>query len=60
VAASLMGLAGRRAVVRFEGGDLDVEWAQDDHVYLGGPAAHVFDGELSPAWLAGLAEEARR
>jgi diaminopimelate epimerase len=60
VAASLMGLAGRRAVVRFEGGDLDVEWAEDDHVYLDGPAVHVFDGELAPAWLEGLAEEARR
>ena len=60
VAVNLMGLAGRRAVVRFEGGDLDVEWAEDDHVYLDGPVAHVFDGELAPAWLAGLAEEARR
>ncbi|MGH2696446.1 MAG: diaminopimelate epimerase [Actinomycetota bacterium] len=60
VAASLMGLAGRRAVVRFEGGDLDVEWGEDDHVYLGGPAVHVYDGELSPAWLEALAEEARR
>lgn len=60
VAANLMGLAGRRAVVRFEGGDLDVEWAEDDHVYLGGPAAHVFDGELSAAWLDGLAQGARR
>jgi len=60
VAASLMGLAGRRSVVRFEGGDLDVEWGDDDHVYLGGPAVHVFDGELSPAWLEALAEKARR
>jgi diaminopimelate epimerase len=60
VAASLMGLAGRRSVVRFEGGDLDVEWGDDDHVYLGGPAVHVFDGELSPAWLEALAEEVRR
>lgn len=60
VAASLMGLAGRRAVVRFEGGDLDVEWAEDDRVYLDGPSAHVFDGELAPAWVDGLAEEARR
>ncbi len=60
VAASLMGLSGRRAVVRFEGGDLDVEWAEDDRVYLDGPSAHVFDGELAPAWLERLAEEARR
>ena len=60
VAASLMGLAGRRSVVGFPGGDLDVEWAEDDRVYLAGPVAHVFDGELSPAWLEALAEGARR
>jgi diaminopimelate epimerase len=60
VAASLMGLAGRRAAVRFEGGDLDVDWAGDDHVYLSGPAVHVYDGELSPEWMASLAEDARR
>ena len=60
VAANLMGLAGRRGVVRFEGGDLDVEWAVDDRVYLAGPVAHVFDGELSPAWLEALAEGVRR
>lgn len=52
VAANLMGLAGRRAVVRFAGGDLDVEWAEDDHVYLAGPAIFVFEGELSEAWVA--------
>jgi diaminopimelate epimerase len=52
VAANLMGLAGRRAVVRFPGGDLDVEWAEDDHVYLAGPATFVFQGELSEAWVA--------
>jgi len=60
VAASLMGLVGRRAAVRFEGGDLDVDWAGDDHVYLTGPAVHVYDGELSPQWMASLAEDARR
>lgn len=60
VAANLMGLAGRGGVVRFEGGDLDVEWAEDDRVYLAGPVAHVFDGELSPAWLEALAEGVRR
>jgi diaminopimelate epimerase len=60
VAANLMGLAGRRGVVRFEGGDLDVEWAEDDRVSLAGPVAHVFDGELSPAWLEAMAEGVRR
>jgi diaminopimelate epimerase len=60
VAASLMGLAGRRATVRFSGGDLDVEWADDDHVYLAGPATFAFEGQLSEAWLAEQRQEARR
>jgi diaminopimelate epimerase len=60
VAANLMGLTGRRATLRFPGGDLDVDWADDGRVYLAGPAVHVFDGEMSPEWLDALAEEARR
>ncbi len=51
VAAHLMELAGRRATVRFAGGDLDVEWADDDHVYLSGPAVFVYEGRLNPAWM---------
>jgi diaminopimelate epimerase len=60
VAANLMGLVGRSAIVRFEGGDLEVEWADDDRVYLAGPAVHVFDGEVSPEWIEALTEEVRR
>jgi diaminopimelate epimerase len=60
VAAHLMGLVGRRAVVRSLGGDLEVEWAEDDHVYLSGPAVPVYEGELSPAWLAEVAEAGLR
>lgn len=60
VAANLMGLTGRRATVRSAGGDLDVEWADDDHVYLAGPATLVFEGEVSDAWLAEQSQEARR
>ncbi|MGH2687041.1 MAG: diaminopimelate epimerase [Actinomycetota bacterium] len=59
VAANQLGLVGRRATVRFPGGDLDVEWADDDHVYLTGPATFVFDGELSNEWVAALAEGVR-
>ena len=51
VAANLAGLAPRRAPVRFPGGELDLEWAQDDHVFLTGPAIFVFDAELAPAWV---------
>jgi diaminopimelate epimerase len=60
VAASLMGLSGRRAAVRFAGGDLDVEWGEDDHVYLAGRVTPVFEGELSEAWLVEHRESARR
>ena len=54
VAAHLRGLAGRQVTVRADGGDLQVDW-RDDGVWLTGPVAHVFDGWLSPAYLAALA-----
>lgn len=46
VAANLSGHVGRRAQVRFPGGELEVEWAADDHVLLTGPATFVFDAEV--------------
>ena len=30
------------------GGDLELEWADDNHVYMTGPAAEVFRGEWKP------------
>lgn len=48
VAASLCGLAGRRAIVELDGGELLVEW-EEDTVYKTGPAAFVFDGEWTDA-----------
>src|SRR5674536_63121 len=42
VAASLNGLASRRASVSLPGGVLEVEWC-DDGVVLTGPARRVFD-----------------
>lgn len=44
VAASLNGLASRRASVSLPGGVLEVEWC-DDGVVLTGPARRVFDGK---------------
>lgn len=44
VAARLCGLAKRRAAVVLDGGTLDVEW-DGGHVFMTGPATHVFDGE---------------
>jgi diaminopimelate epimerase len=52
VACSLAGLAGRSAELEFPGGLLHVAWRQDDHAFLTGPAACVYDGELADAWLA--------
>ena len=37
----------RRITVTLPGGDLDVEWAADDHVHMTGPAVEVFTGEWS-------------
>ncbi|HEX6262879.1 MAG TPA: diaminopimelate epimerase [Actinomycetota bacterium] len=51
VAANLAGLAPREAPVRFPGGELRLAWADDDRVFLTGPATFVFDAELSPAWV---------
>jgi len=60
VAAHLLGLAGRKGTVRFPGGDLQIEWAEDDRVYLTGPATFVFDGDLSDEWIASLSQAAAR
>ncbi len=47
VAAALTERTGRKAVLHLLGGDLEIEWAEDGHVYMTGPAAEVFSGELS-------------
>ena len=47
VAAVLNGLCGRKATVELLGGELEIEWSEaDDHVYMTGAAATVFDGEI--------------
>lgn len=51
VAAHLRGLTGRHVVLDMDGGVLEVDW-RDDGVWLTGPVAHVFDGWLSPEFLA--------
>lgn len=51
VAAHLRGLTGRRVTVQADGGTLQVDW-REDGVWLTGPVAYVFDGVLSPAFLA--------
>ena len=46
VAASRRGFTERRVDVRLPGGTLEIEWAENDHVYLTGPAEEVFHGSL--------------
>jgi diaminopimelate epimerase len=47
VAAVLTDRADRRATLRLNGGDLDIEWrAADGHVLMSGPAEEVFRGEI--------------
>ncbi|MBR5393381.1 MAG: diaminopimelate epimerase [Prevotella sp.] len=46
VAACITGRAGRKSNIIMDGGTLHIEWCEkDDHVYMTGPAAFVFDGE---------------
>jgi diaminopimelate epimerase len=51
VAANEAGLAPARAMVRFPGGDLEVERREDGAVLLIGPASRVFEGAVDPAAL---------
>lgn len=46
VAFTLNNLVKHTATVELPGGELSIEWGQDNHVYMTGPATHVFDGEL--------------
>ena len=50
VAGVLNGLLDRASVIELRGGQLRIEWREDDgHVYMTGPATFVYDGE----WLQG-------
>jgi diaminopimelate epimerase len=46
VASHVKGLTGRTATVHLLGGDLYIEWAPDNHVYMTGPAEKVFEGTI--------------
>ena len=51
VAAHLRGLTGRHVTLDLDGGTLEIDW-REDGVWMTGPTAHVFDGWLSPAFIA--------
>ncbi|MDD2353596.1 MAG: diaminopimelate epimerase, partial [Atribacterota bacterium] len=36
-----------KAIVHLNGGDLKINWADDGHVYMTGPAESVFEGSVS-------------
>ena len=47
VAASVTGRAPRQSDIVMDGGTLHIEWLETDgHVYMTGPAAFVFEGEI--------------
>ena len=47
VSACITGRAGRHSSIVMDGGTLNIEWREsDNHVYMTGPAAFVFDGEI--------------
>ena len=47
VAAFITGRAGRQSQIVMDGGTLNIEFREsDNHVYMTGPAAFVFDGEI--------------
>ena len=48
VAGVLAGVTERNIVAHLPGGDLELQWAENDHVYLTGPAVEVFSGEWTP------------
>jgi len=47
VASALNGQTERTVTVHLRGGDLEIEWGDDNHVYMTGPAVEVFRGEFS-------------
>ncbi len=48
VAAVLNRKADRKATVELPGGCLMIHWAENNNVYMSGPAEYVFQGELGP------------
>jgi len=46
VAANRRGLTGRKATLELDGGELIIEWRDDNHVIMTGPVAVEFEGTL--------------
>ena len=55
VAAARLGLADRRVTVTLPGGDLDIDWREeDDHILMTGPFALDYEGTLPPELFAAV------
>lgn len=55
VAAVLTGRTGREATLQLLGGDLFIRWDEaTNHVFMTGPAAFVFDGEIDVTHIEGM------
>jgi len=46
VAANLTGRTPRQATLHLAGGDLQIDWRENNHVFMTGSAVFVFDGEI--------------
>jgi diaminopimelate epimerase len=55
IAAARTGRARRRASVRLPGGDLAIEWRDDDHVFMTGAVEFEFETRLDARLFEGLA-----
>lgn len=53
VASHLRGLTGRKVIVDVDGGTLEIDW-RDDGVWMTGPTAHVFSGQLTQSFMESL------
>ena len=56
VAAVRRGLTERRVSIDLDGGRIEVNWSEDG-VWMMGPTAHVFNGVLTPAFMAGIVDD---
>jgi diaminopimelate epimerase len=52
VAAARRGLTERKVTVTLDGGDLHIEWRNDNHVMMTGPTAEIFTGILDRSLLS--------
>jgi len=47
VASHIKGLTERKVSVHLPGGDLFIEWAGNNHIYMTGPAIEIFEGTIN-------------